>query len=228
MNIFKSKNREMIYKVNRDFRKDFSIQVQNGEVTISSPWTLSNTDINRIVEEKKIWIMNKLEQYEKRVENQKYIKSEKVMIFNKQFELKVSYKNIQVSELNLEDEDIKVVLPKKYKKIGNRQILDLLIEKMYIEIAKKEVEQVMEKTRITMGFAPEDYDICIMKDTLAKCIDQEKILINPYIAVYSKDVLNYVVVSQFCKLKFQRRTKGFYNLLEKYIPDYKRYEKYEF
>lgn len=228
MNIFKSRNTEMIYKVNRELKSDLSILVQNGEVTITAPWMLSNNEINKIVEEKKIWIMNKLEEYDKKMENKNYVKSKQVIIFNKQFELKVLYKNVNISELTLEDNDIKVILPKKYKKIGNRQILDLLVEKMYIEISKNEVEQVMEKTRINMGFAPEDYDICIMKDTLAKCIDQEKILINPYIAMYHKDVLNYVVVSQFCKLKFQRRTKGYYNLLEKYIPDYKRFEKYDF
>lgn len=54
---------------------------------------------------------------------------------------------------------IKISLPNKYKKANNEKILDMAIDKMYEQIAKVEVERAMEKTRILLGFAPEDYEI---------------------------------------------------------------------
>ena len=61
--------------------------------------------------------------------------------------------------LDVEDDTIKLTLQNKYKKMNNTQMLDLAIEKMYESIAKVEIERAMEKTRIMLGFAPEDYKI---------------------------------------------------------------------
>ena len=43
--------------------------------------------------------------------------------------------------------------------MSNKEILDLAIEKMYEQIANVEIERAMEKTRIMLGFAPEEYEI---------------------------------------------------------------------
>ena len=73
---------------------------------------------------------------------------------------------------------IEIILPNKYKKIGNEQILKTSIEKMYEQIANNEIESIMEKTRKMLGMAPEEYKIAKMKDALGKCING-KITINP-------------------------------------------------
>ena len=62
-------------------------------------------------------------------------------------------------ELKVENKIIKISLPKKYKKTEKTKILDLAIDKLYEQIAKVEIERSMEKMRITLGFAPEDYRI---------------------------------------------------------------------
>ena len=50
----------------------------------------------------------------------------------------------------------------------------MAIDKMYEQIAKVEVERAMEKTRILLGFAPEDYEIKKMSDTFGKCENKRK------------------------------------------------------
>ena len=40
---------------------------------------------------------------------------------------------------------------------------------------------------------------------------------------YKKDVLRYVILYEFCRLKYKSRAKGFYQMLEKYMPDYEQY-----
>ena len=47
----------------------------------------------------------------------------------------------------------------------------LLIEKMYDQIAEKEIETSMEKMRLMMGTAPEDFEIKRMK----KCLNTHQV-----------------------------------------------------
>ena len=53
---------------------------------------------------------------------------------------------------------------------------------MYEQIANVEIERAMEKTRIMLGFAPEEYKI-VKIDTLGIC-KNKKITINPEVVKY--------------------------------------------
>ena len=66
----------------------------------------------------------------------------------------------------------------------------------------------MEKARHDFGFAPEDYEIKKMKSTLAHFDNNtQSILINPYIVMYAKEIVEYVVFHQFCHLKYKTHSK---------------------
>lgn len=138
------------------------------------------------------------------------------------YKVKIIYKNIKITELDVEDKTIKISLPNRYKKMDNKEILDLAIEKMYEQIAKVEIERAMEKTRIMVGFAPEEYEIRKMK-TLGKC-EQNKISIHPEVVKYHREVIDYIVLHQYCHLKYKNHTKAFFKMLEQYLPNYKECE----
>ena len=79
----------------------------------------------------------------------------------------------------------------------------------------------MEKARHIFGFAPEDYEIKKMPGTLACCdTDTQTIYINPYIAMYGKEVIEYIVFHEFCHLKYKTHSKKFYDMLKKYKSNY--------
>ena len=147
-----------------------------------------------------------------------------VPVLGTDYKVKIVYKNVKVAELDVEDKIIIISLPNKYKKANNEKILDMAIDKMYEQIAKVEVERSMEKTRILLGFAPEDYEIKKMSDTFGKC-ENNKITINPEIVKYDRDVIDYIVLHQYCHLKYKNHCKSFINLIEKYEPNFKEYEK---
>ncbi len=145
-----------------------------------------------------------------------------VPILGVDYRVKIIYKNTKITELNLENKTIKISLPNQYKKIDNQEILDLAINKMYEQIAKVEIERAMEKTRIMLKFAPEEYEIKRIK-TLGICKDK-KITLHPEIVKYSRKVIDYIVLHQYCHLKYKKHTKEFFKMLEKYLPDYKECE----
>ena len=94
---------------------------------------------------------------------------------------------------------------------------------MYEQIAKVEVERAMEKTRILLGFAPEDYEIKKMNNVFGKC-ENSKITISPEIVKYNRDIIDYIVLHEYCHLKYKSHCKSFVNMLQKYEPNFKMYE----
>ena len=138
------------------------------------------------------------------------------------YRVKISYKNVKVTELDIENKTIKISLPNKYKKMESKDILDLAIEKMYEQIAKVEIERAMEKIRIMIGIAPEEYEIAKI-NTLGNCKNY-KITINPEVVKYNRKVIDYIVLHQYCHLKYKTHCESFYKMLKEYEPDYKKCE----
>ena len=220
MNLFSSKNNVITYTVNKAATSNLYISVQNGEVVINAPWYTTSSQIQRVVEEKKQWILNKLKEYELSCESKKtYTKIETVKMLGKDYDLEVQYKMIKTPSLSFEDSKIQVVLPNQFKKMENAEIVSILMNKMYEKIAEKEIENSMEKTRLLLEIAPEDYEIKRMENTIAKC-KERKITINPDIVMYSRDIIDYIVLHEFCHLKYKNHTKSFYNMLKTYMPNY--------
>ena len=56
-------NKTIAYTVSKEKIKNYYISIQNGEVVIKAPWYATNNQIQNVVEEKREWIMRKLEEY---------------------------------------------------------------------------------------------------------------------------------------------------------------------
>lgn len=156
----------------------------------------------------------------KRIKKQKI--TSKVKIFGVSYELNITYKYIKMPKLNIQEKTIQIVLPYKYKKVQNSTIIELLIQKMYDAIAEKELDTIMEKVRLTLKFAPEDFEIARIDKTLGKCY-KDKIIINPDIVMYKKETIEYIILHEFCYFKCKKHSKKFYDMIKSYVPDYQFY-----
>lgn len=221
MNLLRNRSEIITYTVNKNINNNLYISVQNGEVLVQAPWYFSKNQIQEIVEEKKRWILAKLEEYE--TKKQDYINGGAVKILGKNCDVKIKYKNIKAPNVNIENGIIKIELPNKYKKTNKDELLDLLTQKIYNVIAEREIERAMEKTRKILGYAPEDYRIERMKNTMGKCSQDKVITINPDIVKYSSNIIDYVVLHEFVHLKYKTHSKNFYRILKNNIPNYEKY-----
>ena len=221
MGILRNNKEVIVYTIDKNFNNNLYISVQNGEVVVNAPWYFSRERVQRLVEEKKKWILNKIDEYES---SKEYIRKEMVKILGEVCKIKVNYRNLKKPTLTVEGKNIKISLPNKYKKANRDEILNLLIEKMYDLIAEKEIENAMEKTRLLLGVAPEDYVLKRDSKMLGRCIEGKIIEINPDIVKYDREIIDYIVLHEFCHLKYKTHSKKFYEILEKYIPQYRDYE----
>ena len=147
-------------------------------------------------------------------------------ILGSNYSVNIYYLKIKSPELNLDKNSVNIYLPMQYRKNNNQGLLNVILSKMYTKISEQEIEFIMEKARHTFGFAPEDYEIQKMPGTLAACDkDLQTIYINPNIAMYSKEVIEYIIFHEFCHLKYKTHSQKFYDMLKKYVPNYEKISK---
>ncbi len=202
MKNLRTENKVITYTISKVAdSKDMYISVQNGEVEIIAPYNYSNKHIQKIIEEKRDWILKKIEEYNfKNPEEFNGIERNPVKILGREYRIKINYKNINVAELNVEENDIKITLSNTYKRKDNKKVLTLAIDKLYESIAPAEIERAMEKTRILLGYAPEDYKIAKIKNAYAKCT-KNIITINPEIVKFNRKTIDKIILEQFLKIR---------------------------
>ena len=213
------------YTVNKNYENELYLSVQNGEVVVQAPWYYSTAQIQNIIEAKKNWILSKLKEYEeKRISD--YIRNETVKLLGEDCKVIINYKNLKKPTLTVEGKNIKISLPNKYKKLNRDEILEKLIEKLYDVVAEQEIESMMEKVRKTLGFAPEDYKIKRLNNKMAECIIEEKIIIiNPDIVKFDKETIEYILLHEFCHLKYKTHCDKFNKIIKENIVNLKKYER---
>ena len=99
---------------------------------------------------------NKIIDLRKPVEIKTYLT---VSVLGKSLNLNINYNKIKVPELDMNDNEVNLFLPMRYKEAGTVDIVSEAIKKMYDEIADIEIANSMEKIRVMLGFAPEDYEL---------------------------------------------------------------------
>lgn len=147
-----------------------------------------------------------------------------VSVLGKSLNLNIYYKKINVPELDLGEKDVNIYLPMRYKESGTVDIVSMAIQKMYDEIAQIEIANSMEKIRVILGFAPEDYKVVRMNDSFIKNNKNKTITINPDIVKYNHKIIETTLVQAFCKTKFKENSKDYKELLKYSIEKYENYQ----
>lgn len=147
-----------------------------------------------------------------------------ISVLGKSLNLNINYAKINIPELDIAEKDINIYLPMRYQKSGTVEIVSAAIKKMYNQIAEEELANIMEKIRVILGFAPEDYTIKRMKDEFIKNNIDKTIVINPDIVKYSRKVIETSLIQAFCKTQCKANSKKYKNLLHNSIEKYENYE----
>ena len=153
----------------------------------------------------------------------KTIERHPVEILGNDYRVKIEYRNVKVMELNVYEDTIKITLQNKFKGVNNEKMLDFAINKMYNAIAKVEIERAMEKTRLMLGFAPEDYKIESLNNEFYKC-KNGVITISPDIVQYNKVIINTTILQEFCKIKYRVNSANYKKALQSGLVKYEKFK----
>lgn len=150
-----------------------------------------------------------------------------VSILGKSYKLNIKYTSNPSIDLIQKEHEIELFLPKKYKSNKSIDIINISIKKLYDRIASVEIEDSMELARHIFKFAPEDYRLERLDKVFYKTI-KNKIIINPDIVQYNKEIINNSIFQAFCKLKYKVNSLNYKTSLENALNEYESYKKYNY
>lgn len=215
------------YEINKGKRKNIYLQIKNGKVIVKVPYYVTNKQIEEIVYKKSNWIKKSLEKYnQKNNELKKYQEGEIYKILGKEYILKINYEETNQIKVDITDCNIIINLPFTYKMEPNlSNKIEKIINKMYMQIIQKQLDYTMKKVTNMVGLAPKKYRVRDMKSAWGSCSSTKNISIALKLVEHSPKAFEYVVLHEVCHLKYMNHSKQFWQMVEGYMPDYKKYKK---
>lgn len=143
-------------------------------------------------------------------------------ILGKIYKVNINYIKENKIEIKKLEKEITINLPKKYQKSEkNKEIIDDCIKEIYEEIARKELENMMEFMRYIYGFAPEEFKIKRLENKYCMYI-RNTLIINPDIIRFNKDIIYSTVIQAFCKIKYREGSNNYKKSIERGIKEYEK------
>ena len=159
-----------------------------------------------------------------------------------ELEYKIKYSKIKNIYIKIKDGKVIVKAPRRVSKKEIEKILEqksewiqkaveketkkqekkpLYTKEEFKEIVEKNANELVKQT----GLVPNKITIKKIKYAWGSCSNKKNITINLELIKYSEQAIRYVILHEFCHIKYMNHSKDFWNLVEKYMPDYKQVKK---
>ena len=130
---------------------------------------------------------------------------------------RISKKEIE-KIIEQKSEWIKKTIEKENKKQEKKE---LYTKEEFKEIIEKNANELIQKT----GLRPNKITIKQIKYAWGSCSSKKNITLNLELIKYSQQAIRYVILHELCYLKYMNHSKDFWDLVEKYMPNYKQIKK---
>ena len=130
---------------------------------------------------------------------------------------KVSKKEIE-KLIEQKSEWIQKSLEKENKKQSKQP---LYTKEQFKQIVTSNAKELIKET----GLTPNKITIKQIKYAWGSCSSKKNITINLELIKYSQKAIRYVILHELCHIKHMNHSKEFWELVEKYMPEYKEIQK---
>lgn len=210
------------YNLTRTANKNVNITVKNdGIIYVSAPKRLALADINKIVLAKKEWIIKA----QRNIKSKKVIKDTPLIRNNSIVYLygiprKLLLVPCKKNFVALNENVIIFYIKEEYFNIQKYKS-DFLNQSLKIELSKT-INKYMNKYLKKLNLQISNMELRSMKIRWGTCIpSKKKILFNTKLVHCPVEAIEYVVLHEIAHLVKPNHSKSFYELIEKYMPDWK-------
>lgn len=161
---------------------------------------------------------------------------------NKIPEYEIKYSKIKNIYIQIKNGKITVKAPKRVSKKEIEKIVEqktewiqktiekenkkqekeaLYTKEKFKEIIEKNANELIQKT----GLKPNKITIKQIKYAWGSCSSKKNVTLNLELIKYGQQAIRYVILHELCHLKYMNHSKDFWNLVEKYMPNYKQVKK---
>ena len=225
-----NKERILGYEIHRKKVKNINLRIKPDlEVYISVPMNLHRDYIENFIRSKEEWIKSVLKKVENVKEKQKdfeYKTGEIHKFLGKEYNLTVKTGNFNAVSLKNNIRPNEIILTVNENIFENIDEKKKIMEKWYFENAKKLFLQFMEKWLEILDENVEKVAIKPMKTRWGSCnYVKRNINLNTELIKRTPFEIEYVILHELTHLKYPNHGRGFYNYIERYMPNYKVAEK---
>ncbi|MHB9308079.1 M48 family metallopeptidase [Fusobacterium polymorphum] len=205
----------MEYTVTKKKIKNFIIRIYPDlRIAVSVPLHASNKDIENFISSKKEWIEVTLKKL-KLINNKNNLKENTIKILGKEIEKKIIESDLE--RIRLTDTSIYI-----YSKNINEIKIEKKLLEWKLEKLKTLLEKYLEKYTKLLNRNINYYQIKKLSSAWGIYHKRENyISFNFDLIEKDIDCIEYVVLHELCHIFYMNHQKEFWNLVEKYIPDYK-------
>ncbi|MEO5777710.1 MAG: SprT family zinc-dependent metalloprotease [Flavobacterium sp.] len=212
------------YKLSFAARKSLGIKVlPDGLVTVVAPNEASIVEINKKVKSKANWIIKQqafFYSYMPKTQKRQFVSGETHLYLGRQYKIEICKDNFNEIKLYRGKMIItaKKINPEYLEKKLNEWYKEkaiILFEDLVIKALEKFTKYNLEKPEI---------EIRQMEKRWGSCTKSGKVILNTELVKAPKASIEYVVIHELCHLIHHNHNKGFYELQERIIPDWKKWK----
>lgn len=206
----------MEYQITRKRIKNFILRIYPDlKITVSAPISASDRDIEKFISSKREWIEKTLEKIKSRQENLKGKKEKGINILGREVELRIISSDLK--RIRLTENSLYIYTNESSKSFIEKILLDWKIEKLK-EILEKYLEKYITLLETKINY----YKIKKLSSAWGIYHKRENyISFNFDLIEKEESLIEYVVLHELCHIFHMDHQKGFWSLVEKYMPDYK-------
>lgn len=159
-----------------------------------------------------------------------------------QIQYEITYSKIKNIYIQIKDGKVIIKAPKRISKKELDKIIQQKsnwiqssLEKEKKKAEKKplytqeQFEQIVEKNANelikTTELIPNKIRIRDIKYAWGSCSCNKNITINQKLISYSENAIKYVILHELCHIRYMNHSKEFWNLVQRYMPEYKEVKK---
>ena len=201
-------------KIIKSKRKSISLIIDNnGDFIVRSPILATQKQINKFINEKQNWIIQKRQaQILNQINPIKVENQEKLNILEKTYSIFIT----NSGRVKLDDD--KIIIPN----VNSKEKLISYIKK----IAKTTIGTYVNKYCNSYGFSYNGITINSAKTRWGSCSGNNKLNFTYKLMFCPYEVVEYIVIHELCHTKIKNHDKNFWSLVKSYCPNYKACERW--
>jgi hypothetical protein len=225
------------FQIQRKKIKNINLRIsaKNAEIFVSAPIRTSIADISKFLSSKIDWIHQKQHEVRERISSKKELKinyqdNDNLYFFGKKYQLRLNFIK-------------KLVTEKKSKKRGEVEIVEdnlvlncfseddfqkrkTFIEKFYRQQLLQKSLEIIAKFELVIKVKVNQFGVKKMRTRYGSCnVRKARIWLSLDMAKRSSKLIELIIVHEMAHLIEANHSKKFYNLMDKFLPDWRNRDK---